>query len=101
MASPVKIWRRQKHIPKLLGKRGKILSWTIIRTPPKGFKRYAPYVVALVELDNGQKIVAQITDVNLNKRAGYGKVAAALRKVCNPGREGIIEYGIKFKPCAQ
>jgi uncharacterized protein len=97
MISPVKLWRRQKYIPKLLGKTGKIVSWTIIRTPPKGFKQFAPYIVALVEFADGTKMSGQVADVKANKINFGMKVIAILRKIRESDNEGVIEYGIKFK----
>ncbi|EKD84598.1 MAG: hypothetical protein ACD_38C00188G0001, partial [uncultured bacterium] len=37
ITSPVKLWRRQKSASSLIGKKGKILHWTIIRVPAKSF----------------------------------------------------------------
>ena len=62
MISPVKIWRRQKEIRKVLGKKGKILTWTKIFTPSADFKKYAPYPVLLVEFDNKEKIYGMLVD---------------------------------------
>ena len=52
MISPIKIWRRQKEIRKILGREGKILIWTKIYAPGSDFKKYAPFPVVLVELEN-------------------------------------------------
>lgn len=99
MSSPVKLWRRQKFIPKLLGKQGKIVSWTIVRTPPVGFKQFAPYVAALIELDDGERMTGQIVDVKNQKIKIGQRVVAILRKVREVDREGVIPYGIKFRAC--
>jgi len=53
MLSPVKIWRNQKKTASLIGKTGKIVSWTVIRVPPADFTDQAPYPVVLVELTEG------------------------------------------------
>lgn len=107
MISPVKLWRRQKFIPKLLGKKGKIESWTIVRTPPTGFKHFAPYITALVELDDGERMIGQIVDLDIDEFTNEQKakphtlrgawVRAILRKVREPDKEGVVPYGIKFK----
>ena len=39
---------------------GEIVSYTIIRTAPSGFEKLAPYVVAIVKLEEGPQISGQI-----------------------------------------
>ena len=105
MRSPVKIWRRQKYLPRLLGKHGKIVSWTVIRTPPTGFKRLAPYIILLVEFTDGQRLTGQLVDYQFpqqnrsqDKVELIGRqVKAVLRKVVDASEEEVIPYGIKFK----
>jgi len=98
MISPVKIWRRQKEIRKFLGKTGTIVSWTKIFIAGKGFKKYAPYPVVMVKIDNNQKIYGQLVDYENNDLKIGSKVIAVLRKVREASADGIIAYGIKFKP---
>ncbi|MEK7119865.1 MAG: OB-fold domain-containing protein, partial [Patescibacteria group bacterium] len=62
MQSPVKIWRNQKKVAQLVGKTGTIISWTMIRVPPAGFSDQAPYPVAVVKLNEGVRITAQLVD---------------------------------------
>jgi len=98
MISPVKVWRRQKEIRKILGKKGKVLIWTKIFTPGSDFKKYAPYPVVLVELENKEKIYGQLVDYE-EKDLKIGKdVISILRKVRSSTDEGVIAYGVKFKP---
>lgn len=97
MTSPVKIWRRQKFIPDLLGKTGKIISWTVVRTPPSGFKKFAPYIAALIEFKDGKRMAGQVIDTKFDEIKNGQKVKAVLRKVREPDDEGVIPYGIKFK----
>lgn len=98
MISPVKIWRNQKKIWKLLGLTGSILSWTKIYVPPVGFTNQAPYIVAVVGFNNGLHYTAQLVDWE-EKHCHCGQaVRAVLRRTSDPGDEGVIPYGIKFKP---
>lgn len=98
MISPIKIWRRQKEIRKILGKKGKVLVWTKIYTAASDFKKYAPYPVVLVELENKEKIYGQLVDYkNEDLKIGI-EVISVLRKVREPSLEGVIAYGVKFKP---
>jgi len=98
MISPVKIWRRQKEKRLILGKEGRIISWTKIHVAPKDFKNFAPYPVVLVELEDKKKYVGQLVDYDENNLKIGQRVKAILRKTRNVGREDVIPYGIKFKP---
>lgn len=95
--SPVKIWRNQKNIAKILGKTGIIESYTTIYVPPSGFEGQAPYAVVLVNLGNS-KMVAQLVDFEKEDLTMGRKVIAVLRRVKDSGKEGVIPYGIKFRP---
>lgn len=98
MQSPVKIWRNQKKIQSLIGKPGKIISWTIIRVPPGGFSDQAPYPVVIVRLENNVNITAQLVDYTEKHLAFGQEVVTVIRRVTQPNTEGIIPYGIKVKP---
>ncbi len=98
MFSPVKIWRNQKKIQKILGLEGKILSWTKIYVPPSGFESQAPYVVAIVILEKGRSYCAQLVEWEEKHLTIGQKVKSILRRTKEPGVEGVIPYGVKFKP---
>lgn len=98
MISPVKIWRRQKEVKKYLGKIGEIISWTIIYVPPSGFKKYAPYPVVIVELENHQKIMGQLVDYDKNELRIGQLIKIVLRRTHETAAEDVIAYGLKFKP---
>ncbi len=97
MISPVKIWRRQKEVRKILGKKGKIISWTKIFVAGVQFKQMAPYFVILVEFDDKTKAVGQLVDFNGEKINFGERVVAILRKVKDIKEEDVIPYGVKFK----
>lgn len=98
MISPIKIWRRQKEIRKILGRKGKIVVWTKIYTPGSDFKKYAPYPVVLVELESKEKIYGQLVDYRDSDLKTGREVVSILRKVRSSTDEGVIAYGVKFKP---
>lgn len=93
-----KIWREQKKYKKYLGKTGKILSWSIIRVAPAEFENFTPYPVAIVKLDSGEKLTGQIVDWEKNDLKTGQKVEVVIRRLKEPAKEEVIEYGIKFKP---
>ena len=98
MLSPVKIWRRQKELRTIVGRKGKVITWTKIFVAGENFKKYAPYPVVLVKLENGQKAFGQLVDYEEQDLKINTKVIAVLRKVRDSSDENIIGYGIKFKP---
>ena len=81
-----------------LSEKGKVVTWTVIRNPPIGYEEYRPYVVALIELDDGLRILSQVVDVYPNEVEAGLAVEAVFRKVKEDGKAGIIQYGYKFRP---
>lgn len=98
MVSPVKIWRSQKKITHLLHVTGAIVSWTKVHVPSATFEREAPYVVAIVKLDNGKQYTAQLVDWNEHHVQIGQRVLVVLRRTKEAGNESVIPYGIKFQP---
>ena len=97
--SPVKIWRNQKHVREVLGKTGKIVSFTIIRIPPQGFSSQAPYPVVLVDIGHAlSSQIGQLVDYDKSQLKMGQKVQAVLRRVKVTNHEDLISYGVKFKP---
>lgn len=81
-----------------MGKEGKIISWTLIRVPPAGYEQEAPYPVVLVELEKGKRLTAQLVDWEKKDVVTGRKVKVVYRRIRKPDSEGVIPYGIKFKP---
>lgn len=98
MLSPVKIWRNQKYVARTIGKTGKIVSWTVVRVPPANFSYQAPYPVALVELDGGGRISAQVVDYADEQLKIGQKVLTIVRRTIQSDTEAVIPYGLKVKP---
>ena len=96
--TPVKLWRRRKDASTLIGKKGKILYWTIIRVPSRSFTDQAPYPVVIVKMDNGDKAIGQLVDWEKENLKEGQKVTAVLRRLRTEGKEDVIYYNIKFKP---
>ena len=76
---------------------GEIFSYTVIRAAPTGFEYQKPYVVAVVELEEGAKCTAQIVDCKPEDVKIGQKVEKVFRKIMADDDSGIIRYGYKFK----
>ncbi len=81
-----------------LSGRGKVISWTIVRNPPSGFEYYKPYALALVQLEEGPVVLAQLTDVNFDEITFGMEVEMVTRKIREFEEDGIILYAYKFRP---
>jgi hypothetical protein len=78
--------------------RGEVYTYTVIRAPPEGFEEYAPYVIALVQLDEGPRVTSQVVDCAPDNVYIGMPVEACFRRLRVQNREGIIVYGFKFRP---
>jgi uncharacterized OB-fold protein len=82
---------------KLSGK-GKIVTYTIIHVAPENFEGQAPYGIAIIQLDEGPRLTAQLVDCDIDKIKIGMKVKPTFRKIQEDGWLGAIYYGYKFKP---
>lgn len=76
---------------------GKILSYTTLQDVPLEFEHQAPYILAIVELNDGTKVTAQLTDIEDSINIG-DSVEMVTRKLSTDGSRGMIIYGYKFRP---
>lgn len=77
--------------------KGKIHSYSVIHTPTDDFKTIAPYVVAIIELEEGARITSQIVDCDPDNLNIEDPVEMVFRKIREEGDDGVISYGYKFK----
>lgn len=77
---------------------GKVYSYTVIHDPPSGFKALAPYVLALIRLDEGPLVLSQIVDVNNDELKIGMSVQVVFRRIGDAGRTGVLRYAYKFSP---
>lgn len=98
VTSPVKLWRRQRNTSTLIGKKGKILQWTLIRVPAKSFMDQAPYPVVIVKMQNGENMIGQLVDWQEKDLVIGKEVVSVLRRLKTELKEDVIYYNIKFKP---
>ena len=78
--------------------RGKVYSFTTMYAVPEGFEEYAPYMVAMVKLEEGPLVTAQLTDVSPEELHIGMPVEMVTRKVREDGEGGLIHYNYKFRP---
>lgn len=85
--------------------KGTIYSWTRMERDhaPSEFVDQTPYYLALVDLDEGPRVTAMLTDLDaslpVNERIKIGQpVEMVTRKLSQDGERGMIVYGYKFRP---
>lgn len=74
-----------------------MVTYTIIRTASEQFEQMTPYVLAIVKLDEGPKMTAQIVCAPEEARIGM-KVKPVFRRIAADGDSGVIHYGTKYVP---
>ncbi len=78
--------------------RGEVYSYATIYQAPEGYEEYVPYIVALVKLEEGPLVTAQLTDVDSDEVYIGMPVEMVTRKLREEGEAGMIVYGYKFRP---
>jgi len=76
--------------------KGEVYSFTTIQDAPAGFEEQAPYVLAIIKLDEGPMLTAQLTDLDGPVEIGM-RVEMVTRKLRSEGPQGMILYGYKFR----
>lgn len=84
-----------------LSETGHLLSYTVIRSAPRSFEKMTPYILGLIELDDRTRIVSQLADCSVEDVHLGMPVELTFRKTRELGKEGIVEYGFKFRPRIQ
>ncbi len=78
--------------------RGEVYTYSTVYQAPEGFQETIPYTVALVRLEEGPMVAAQLTDVDVDQVEIGMPVEMVTRRLQAEGDEGIIHYGYKFRP---
>ena len=81
-----------------LSGRGKLHTFTIVRTAPSGFTDFAPYAIGVVELEEGIRIMGQITDCDPESLKTGDRLVTKFRRMNEEGKTGMIMYSYKFVP---
>ncbi len=79
--------------------KGEVYSFTIMHDAPAGFDETLPYTVALVKLDEGPMVTAQLTDLGEQPVQIGMPVEMVTREIRSDADEkGMLIYGYKFRP---
>lgn len=84
--------------PYQLSGRGTLLTYAVIHQPPAGHTGEVPYLVALVQLAEGPRVTAQLTDCGAGDVAIGMDVEMVTRLLEDMGDDGLLVYGYKFRP---
>jgi hypothetical protein len=93
-------WKQRPCTPSAAAARS--TSFTTVYDAPSGFEENAPYTVALVKLEEGPLVTAQLTDLDERPIEIGTPVEMVTRRLRTDGDErGMIVYGYKFsfQPC--
>ena len=78
--------------------RGEVYSFTTVYQAPAGFEQEVPYPMAMVRLEEGPLVTAQLTDLG-DRAVQIGMpVEMVTRKLRADGERGMLVYGYKFRP---
>lgn len=81
--------------------KGSIYSFSTVYNPLSQFTEFVPYIVALIDLEEGPRITAQLTDVTPDDVEIGMPVEMVIRKISEQSERGAIVYGYKFRPPVQ
>jgi len=87
-----------KMEPFKLSGRGEVFTFSIVHDAPSQFELQKPYVIAIIQMEEGIRLTGQVIDCDpAEVRVGM-KVRTTMRKLGEEGPSGIIHYGYKFMP---
>ncbi len=80
---------------------GEVVSWTRVHDALPGREVETPYLLGIVELDEGPRVTAQLVDLDPEEAREGLRVEARFRKLGEASESGVIHYGYKFGPVTQ
>ena len=89
--------RMGKLEPYKVSRRGKIVTYSIVHVGTEGLEDQVPYVLAIVELDDGPHLTTQIVDCKPEDIKIGDEVELTFRRIGQDNDDGVIYYGFKFK----
>jgi len=76
--------------------RGTVYTYSEVAQTPDGFE--PPHLMALVRLEEGVLVAAQLTDVEPEEIEIGMPVEMVTRRIGDQGPHGVLVYGYKFRP---
>ncbi len=77
---------------------GEIYSFAGVRAAATEYESQTPYLVALVRLDEGLLVSAQLTDCDEAELQIGQRVEMVTRRMSDTGPDGLLVYAYKFRP---
>lgn len=90
--------RAEDTEPLRLTPEGKVITSTVIHTPPDDFLNEAPFAMAIVETPEGARFMVQVVDCDNSEVLPGMEVALEFRLIRKEGHGGILCYGHKAVP---
>ena len=91
--------RGREFTTTVLPREGTVVTYTVVRVPPRGFVEQSPLYIALVELADGTKLMVQLADIADGDAVRAGMpVRLEFRRINADGEAGVIYYGHKAVP---
>ena len=84
--------------PYTLSGRGSVLTYAVVHQASTGHEADSPYIVAIVQLAEGPRITAQLTDVTASEVIMGMQVEMVTRLMGDTGPDGLLLYAYKFRP---
>lgn len=89
--------RNGKMSEKQFSGNGSVLSYSAVYAPPTGYKLRVPYTLALIQLDEGPKVLGLVDDAKPEDVKIGARVEQVLRKWAEGKSSSIIHYGFAFR----
>ncbi|MFP3871773.1 MAG: Zn-ribbon domain-containing OB-fold protein [Candidatus Aenigmatarchaeota archaeon] len=78
--------------------KGEVVTFTEIHEPHPEFEMLTPYIMAIVEMEEGVRLTGHLVNVEMGDVEPGMKVEATMRKLGEESSKGLIYYGYKFWP---
>ena len=83
-------------VPSIFSGSGTVIVATEVYSYPEKFDKDGPYILAVIQLEEGPKVLAQVTDADFIDVTPGKKVRRTIRRFYKDGKDGAIVYGYKF-----
>ncbi len=77
---------------------GELITWTRVHEGLAGRELETPYIMGIVELDEGPRVTAQVVDLDPDDVDVGMALEARFRKLGEASESGVVHYGYKFGP---